>query len=210
MFPVRFLKEAHHDNLVTILSLIVCLRCSPALTHGGAVAVDTCRVQVGSQWIHFTAYQPQLSGAREFCDAIPELGAATLVFDYEGKALRNMTVSFEITKEPEGIRVAYQPPGVHPNGSASAAVEFAEPGRYLAHVAFVHEGKSVDAHMPFMVATISVKSWLVSVAGSAVLIIGAAYILYLAAPLMKDTGVRVRRKSAKAVGDHISEGDYHE
>ena len=61
-----------------------------AWSHGGAsVDTDQCRVQIGSHLVHFTAYQPQLTGTTEYCNTIPELGQTTVVFDYEGKALRN-------------------------------------------------------------------------------------------------------------------------
>ena len=60
-----------------------------AWSHGGAsVDTDQCRVMVGSQLVHFTAYQPQLTGTTEYCNNIPELGQSTIVFDYEGKALQ--------------------------------------------------------------------------------------------------------------------------
>ena len=64
-----------------------------AWSHGGAsVDTDQCRVQIGSHLVHFTAYQPQLTGTTEYCNTIPELGQTTVVFDYEGKALRNLSL----------------------------------------------------------------------------------------------------------------------
>lgn len=104
--------------------------------HGGGSGVyaDACRIAVGPHWVHFTAYQPQLAGTTEYCKAIPEIGPATLVFDYEEKALRRMTVEFEITREPEGVRVYHQPPATHSSGSTHAVVNFQEPGNYLGHI----------------------------------------------------------------------------
>ena len=123
-----------------------------AWSHGGAsVDTDQCRVQIGSHLVHFTAYQPQLTGTTEYCNTIPELGQTTVVFDYEGKALRNMTVEFEITKEPEGTRIFYQEPSTHSNGTFNSNINFTEAGKYRVHITLVNEGKKVDEHIGFTV-----------------------------------------------------------
>lgn len=153
-----------------------------AWAHGGAsVDTDQCRVQIGSHLVHFTAYQPQLTGTTEYCNNIPELGDATLVFDYEGKALRNMTVEFEITKEPEGTRIFYEPPGVHPTGTFNTTVKFTEPGKYRGHITLVNEGQKVDEHIGFTVGSGSASG-----GGSTttyivvgVILLAAGYIFYL-------------------------------
>jgi hypothetical protein len=149
--------------------------------HGGGsgVDVDSCRIPVGGFWVHFTAYQPQLTGTTEYCDKIPETGSTTLVFDYEGKALRNMTVEFEITKEPEGSRVFYQAPAAYPTGTVNATINFTEPSNYLAHVTLVNDGQKIDAHIPFKVGvnqtSLSGTTWIIIL-----VIVGAlGYILYL-------------------------------
>lgn len=148
--------------------------------HGGAsVDTDQCRVQIGSQLVHFTAYQPQLTGTTEYCSAIPELGPSTLVFDYEGKSLRNMTVEFEITKEPEGTRVYHQDPGTHPTGTFNTTINFTEPSKYLAHITLVNEGQKVDAHLGFTVGKsqsgLGTNTYIVI----GVVLIAAGYITYL-------------------------------
>ncbi|NBS16094.1 MAG: hypothetical protein EBT06_00340 [Gammaproteobacteria bacterium] len=123
-----------------------------AWSHGGAsVDTDQCRVQIGSHLVHFTAYQPQLTGTTEYCNTIPELGQTTVVFDYEGKALRNMTVEFEITKEPEGTRIFYQEPSTHSNGTFNSNINFTEAGKYRVHITLVNEGQKVDEHIGFTV-----------------------------------------------------------
>jgi len=149
--------------------------------HGGASGVDadSCRIPVGSYWVHFTAYQPQLTGTTEYCNSIPETGAITIVFDYEGKALRNMTVEFEITKEPEGTRIAYKAPSAYPTGSTNTNLNITEPGQYLAHVTLVNEGQKIDAHVPFKVG--AAQSGLSGTTGVVlVVVLGAiGYIGYL-------------------------------
>ncbi len=134
------------------LLLSALLPVSSAWAHGGAsVDTDQCRIFVGPHLVHCTAYQPQLTGTTEYCDSIPDVGPTTMVFDYEGKALRNMTVEVEFTKEPEGTRIQYIPPATHSTGTCNTAYNFTEPGKYLAHVTLINEGQKIDAHVPFKV-----------------------------------------------------------
>ncbi|MBS1212243.1 MAG: hypothetical protein H6R26_859 [Proteobacteria bacterium] len=154
---------------------------SSSWAHGGAsVDTDQCRIFVGPHLVHFTAYQPQLSGTTEYCGDIPELGSTTLVFDYEGKALRNMTVEMEVTKEPEGTRVYYQPPSTHSTGTFNVTINFTEPSKYLAHVTLINEGQKVDAHVPFKVGTASAGGLSTNtIIVILVVLIAAGYIFYL-------------------------------
>ncbi|CAL1241013.1 hypothetical protein [Candidatus Methylocalor cossyra] len=170
---------------------------APAWAHGGAsVETDVCRIQIGSHLVHFTAYQPQLTGTTEYCNVIPELGNTTLVFDYEGKALRNMTVEFEITKEPEGTRVFYQPPSTHPTGTFNTTVNFTEPSKYLAHITLVNEGQKVDEHIGFTVGAAqggpSISTYLVI----GVVLLAAGYIFYLSNASFKNAVDGLTRKKA--------------
>lgn len=148
--------------------------------HGGAsVDTDQCRINVGPHLVHFTAYQPQLTGTTEYCNSIPETGNAVLVFDYEGKALRDMTVEFEITKEPEGTRVYYQEPATHPKGTFNTTINFGEPGKYLGHVTLVNEGQRVDAHVPFTVGNAGGGPSTTTFIVIGVILIAVGYIFYL-------------------------------
>lgn len=151
-----------------------------AWSHGGAsVDTDQCRVQVGSQLVHFTAYQPQLSGTTEYCNNIPALGPTTIVFDYEGKALREMTVEFEITKEPEGTRFYYEPPATHSRGTFNTTLNFADPGKYLVHVTLVNENQKVDAHIPFTVGRGAAGVPTSTIIVILTVLLAGLYILYL-------------------------------
>jgi hypothetical protein len=166
--------------------------------HGGAsgVDLDSCRIPVGSHWVHFTAYQPQLTGTTEYCNTIPEIGPTTLVFDYEGKALRNMTVEFEITKEPAGSRIFYKEPSSYPTGTVNTSINFTEPGAYLAHVTLVNEGQKIDAHVPFKIGAagsgFSFSTYLVF----GVVLVAVGYIFYLSNAGFKGTVDRVLSKKA--------------
>lgn len=193
--------RTHHfiTGGMRVLGVMVALLApiSASWAHGGAsVDADKCRIEVGPHLVHFTAYQPQLTGTTEYCNDIPELGQSIIVFDYEGKALRNMTVEFEITKEPEGNRIFYQAPTTNPTGTYNTAINFTLPGKYLAHVTLVNEGQKIDAHVPFAVG--GAKSGL---AGSTYLVIAVVlfalgYIFYLSNPAFQATVDRLLKKKA--------------
>jgi len=165
--------------------------------HGGAsVDTDQCRIFVGPHLVHFTAYQPQLSGTTEYCNDVPELGPTTLVFDYEGKALRNMTVEMEITKEPEGSRVFYMPPAVHPTGTFNTSINFTEPSKYLAHVTLLNEGERVDAHVAFKVGAAKGSLSTNMLIVIAVVLLTAIYIFYLSNAQFKALVDRLMNKKS--------------
>jgi len=172
--------KSFHNGLMALGLLLTSIMSSNAWSHGGAsVDTDQCRVQIGSHLVHFTAYQPQLTGTTEYCNAIPEVGPTTVVFDYEGKALRNMTVEFEITKEPEGTRIFYQPPSTHANGTFNANVNFTEAGKYRVHITLVNEGQKVDEHIGFNVGAGASGVPTSNIVVILTLLIAGGYIFYL-------------------------------
>jgi hypothetical protein len=126
--------------------------------HGGAAGTDTdqCKFELEpSHWIHYTAYQPKAYPAEEFCGKLPGSDTATqLVFDYQDMRYRKMTVEFEVTKEPEGTRVFFQPAAKHKSGTVNLELPNGVPlpGKYLIHITLVPdqgEGDRLDAHMSF-------------------------------------------------------------
>lgn len=139
--------------LVSILSLSLMMVSTVNAHRNTTSEVDTCRFSVGDEVIHFTAYTPTFTGATGYCGAIPHIGLTHLVFDYEGNKLRNTTVEFEITKEPEGTRVFYQEPEKIKKGSVDAKVDFNMhgAGEYLAHVTIMYKGEKLDSHLPFTI-----------------------------------------------------------
>lgn len=156
LFTTYYQRARQNKKIGTaLLALLSCLLIPPtAYAHRGAIdEIDDCRIKVGYEWIHFTAYTPTLTGAKEYCKTIPQLGPTNLVFDYEGKKLRDDTVEFEVTKEPEGTRIFYQEPQKIKTGTVNGEVDFTQygAGDYLAHVTIVHEGEKIDSHVPFTV-----------------------------------------------------------
>lgn len=155
---------------------------STVWAHGGvSVEIDSCRIPIGDQWVHFTGYTPTFTADTEYCNAIPDIGQTNLVFDYEGKLLRAMTVEFEITKEPEGTRIYYQEPKTHETGTINAPINFSQygSGKYLAHVTLVNEGKTIDAHLPFTVGQGSGEFPFIPVLGVLLAILGIGSMMYL-------------------------------
>ncbi|MFZ2450841.1 MAG: hypothetical protein WAW36_10010 [Methylovulum miyakonense] len=124
--------------------------------HGGAAGTDTdqCKFELEpSHWIHYTAYQPVAYSAEEFCGNLPGINTRTqLVFDYQDMRYRNMTVEFEVTKEPEGTRVFFLPAAKHKAGTVNLDLPNGVPeaGKYLIHITLVpDQGERLDAHMSF-------------------------------------------------------------
>ncbi len=152
-----------HNKIHVIISILLLALILPsaANAHRGAQGeVDTCRISVGSEVIHFSAYTPTLTGGKSFCHIIPEVGLTDLVIDYEGKKLRHTTVEFEVTKEPEGSRVYYHNPEKIKKGSIDAKVDFSKfgAGNYLLHVTVLNQGETIDSHLPFSVGLEADKS----------------------------------------------------
>ena len=141
-------------KISTMIALVIST--NVVWAHGGvAVDIDTCRIPVSGHWVHFTAYTPATTADTEYCGEIPDVGLTNIVFDYESKALRKMTVEFEITKEPEGTVIFHQDATTLKSGTFNIPVDFTQygDGDYLAHVTLINEGTKVDAHAAFKVGT---------------------------------------------------------
>ncbi|WP_198243350.1 hypothetical protein [methane-oxidizing endosymbiont of Gigantopelta aegis] len=149
MKKIHIMKSA----LITVLGLLF----SSALwAHGGAAGTDTdqCKFELEKDhWIHYTAYQPQAYPAEEFCGNLPALNTLTqLVFDYQDIRYRNRAVEFEVTKEPEGTRVFFEPAKKHKSGTVVLSLPngLPEKGKYLIHITLIKDnGERLDAHMGF-------------------------------------------------------------
>ncbi|MGR9074209.1 MAG: hypothetical protein ACU833_14205 [Gammaproteobacteria bacterium] len=115
--------------------------------------IDPCKIQVGYEQIHITAYVPTVYRAKQFCGSIPKPAATQLVFDYIGKKLRNHTLEFEVTKEPEGTRVFYREPTTNITGTMTAPIDFNRfgSGNYRVRITILHKGKRLDSYLPLQV-----------------------------------------------------------
>lgn len=152
---LSFKEKLSRYKLLALTTILLSLFfSSTAIAHRGAKnEIDTCRISVGNEVVHFSAYTPILAPGASYCHNIPELGLTHLVVDYEGKKLRNTTVEFEVTKEPEGTRIFYQEPQKIKKGSMDAKIDFTTfgIGEYLTHITIMHEGEKLDSHLPFTI-----------------------------------------------------------
>ncbi len=140
-----------------LLVLLGLLFSATLWAHGGAAGTDTdqCKFELEpGHWLHYTAYQPNAFPAEDFCANIPRENETTLlVFDYQDMKYRDMTVEFEVTKEPEGTRVFFLPGAKHKKGTVELKLPAGvpEPGKYLIHITLVpDQGERLDAHMSFI------------------------------------------------------------
>lgn len=145
---------------IGFLGLLGMFFSAAVLAHGGAAGTDTdqCKFELEpTHWIHYTAYQPQAYPAEEFCGKLPATDTRTqLVFDYQDMRYRNMSVEFEVTKEPEGTRVFFLPSAKHKKGTVNLELPkgVPDPGKYLIHITLVpDQGERLDAHMSFTAGT---------------------------------------------------------
>jgi len=178
MKKIYIMKSA----LMTVLGLLF----SSALwAHGGAAGTDTdhCKFELEKgHWIHYTAYQPQAYPAEEFCGNLPALNTLTqLVFDYQDIRYRNRSVEFEVTKEPEGTRVFFQPAKKHKSGTVVLSLPngLPEKGKYLIHITLLQDnGERLDAHMGFK-AGFGEKVSSGSLGLYALIVLAGLYVFYL-------------------------------
>jgi hypothetical protein len=148
----------------SLLALLGLLFSASLWAHGGAAGTDTdqCKFELEpSHWLHYTAYQPNAFPAEDFCANIPRANELTLlVFDYQDMKYRDMSVEFEVTKEPEGTRVFFLPAAKHKKGTVELKLPNGVPeaGKYLIHITLVPDadkmdartqGSRLDAHMGF-------------------------------------------------------------
>lgn len=142
--------------IVSGLFLLILLGSSASWADGGGGPSSGpgggCRLQLDTHLVSFTAYQPQLTGNSPYCTDIPETGTISVVFDLEDKALRDIPVEFEITREKDGSQIMHQPPGKILNGVFNRTLNITDVGDYIAKVSLVENGKKHEAHLKFHVA----------------------------------------------------------
>ncbi len=150
-------KNTYFQAFILSIVTLICIPLHTAEAHRGARdEIDDCRIKVGFENIHFSAYIPSITGSKTYCHDIPGLGETFLVFDYEGKKLRDITLEFEVTKEPNGERIFYQAPQKIKTGNVNKRIDFSQYGQgdYLAHITIVDNDKRQDTHLPFTVGMI--------------------------------------------------------
>ena len=121
---------------------------------------DVCIIKIGFYEAHFTAYQPQSSGDKQFCQELPEIGETLFVLDYLHSSMKEVPIDFRIIRnvtnmgkyvqlgdinaieDIEAVTVFYQQPSVHANASLTVDYTFTVPGNYIGIVTAGHPTKN--------------------------------------------------------------------
>lgn len=158
--------------VLTLLMLgLFTLPAAPVLAHGGvSLEDDLCVLRLGSYQMHFTGYQPEQSGAEEFCEDIPGTGTAVIVLDAIDDALRGIPLEVRILRDDRNLgndarveelggaeaiaaaTVAHLPAAVHATGSTTVQHRFETAGRFIGYIrAEPAVGGPVETVFPFAV-----------------------------------------------------------
>ena len=160
-------------NALLWMLLLTLLHVSPAVfAHGGvAFSDDQCVIRIDYLTAHFTVYQPQTRGSKEYCEDLPDVTETIFVMEYLHDFLRQMPVDFRIIKDTEGFgqfakwediktiadinasTVFYQPPQVLVDGSLTANYSFEEKGTYIGIVTAEHPADDRVYHAVFYFQT---------------------------------------------------------
>ena len=151
--PARALRVAAFAAVAAVLG-------PAASAHGGlSMDEDMCKLRVGPYFMHFAGYQPSASGAREFCEDIPEIGQTVVTVDAVDDVLREIPIELRIVKdvgagdsraEIEANTVLHLAPKRYPAGSVSFEHRFDEPGKFVGYVMAGDKGQYI-ARFPFSV-----------------------------------------------------------
>ncbi len=172
--------------IITILLLLT----SSRLPAAGAVVGEagSCMIEIGIYTAHFTIYQSDSRGNKEFCEDLPDTGNTLFVLDYLHGSLKDVPVDFRIIRDDEGLgmfarweniaamddidahTVFYQPPAVRASNRLTAGHNFLEAGRYIGVVSAPHPSKDLHyyAVFPFQVGRIDYSLWLLLIASVSV------------------------------------------
>ncbi len=133
-----------------------------ALAHGGlSMEQDTCKLRIGPYAMHFTGYQPEATGTKEFCEDIPELGDTIVAFDAIDPPLREQPLDVRVIRDTgdesdiEAVTVLHLPAKVYPTGSVTFEHDFKEAGKFVGVVTTSDANGQYVSRFPFSVA----KGW---------------------------------------------------
>ena len=117
---------------------------------------DQCVLKVAFLLAHFTGYQPQSRGGKEFCEDIPEVGESVFVIEYLHDYMREMPIDFRVIRDSEGFDVYaswedvrsmgdlaphtefYLPAARYADGVITARHDFTDAGGYIGVITAMH------------------------------------------------------------------------
>ena len=140
-----------------LLTLALC-HSAPVAAHGGlSMDKDMCKLTLGPYTMHFTGYQPEVTGANEFCEDIPRTGHTVIALDALDEALRDVPIEVRIVRDTgdesnlEAITVMHVAPKVYPSGTVTFDHRFEAAGKFIGLVSAGPAGQHVS-RFPFSVA----------------------------------------------------------
>jgi hypothetical protein len=118
---------------------------------------DFCKLRLGPYTMHFTGYQPEVTGASEFCEDIPRTGHTVIALDAIDEVLRDMPLEVRIIRDTgdesklDEISVVHLPPKRYPSGTVSFDYRFEQAGKFVGLVTTGEHGEH-QSRFPFSVA----------------------------------------------------------
>ena len=165
---------------------------------GGGVLLseDSCIITIGFYTAHFTAYQPDTSGDKQFCEDLDDVTETIFVLDYLHKSLSEVAVDFRIIrnvtdkgeyvqiediekiKKIDNHTVFYQRPVIKENASYMVKHIFDEPGNYVGIVTAGHPTKPTiySSVFPFVVGSANIPWSIISFC--ALILIFGSYVFF--------------------------------
>lgn len=144
-------------TLVTWGAVLGLALCEVASAHGGlSIDDDMCKLRLGPFNMHFTGYQPEINGNREFCEDIPKVGNTIVVMDAIEPELREIPIEVRIIRDTgdesqlDAVTVVHLPPKIYVSGSVPLEYSFTTPGKFVGLVTAGAQGQYVS-RFPFSV-----------------------------------------------------------
>ncbi len=182
------------------------LSAAPAVAGGGVLLEnDVCKIKIGFYEAHFTAFQPETSGNRQFCEDLPDTGPTIFVLDYLHDSMKEVPIDFRIIRDVTGLgqfvrwedvqaigdvdahTVYYSPPTIETDASLAVEAKLTEEGAYIGIVTAGHPTNAniYNAVFPFEVGRTNLD-FIWPFVGLVAFLIPAATIWYLQNRVRRD------------------------
>ena len=129
--------------------------------HGGlSLEEDYCILTLGKYEMHFSGYQPENNGPKEFCEDIPETGNTIVVLDFIHDELRKLPIEIRIIKDTENteeqldlknITIYKKDFNIYKTGTVSLKYDFKNKGKFIGLVTTKKNGDFIVSKFPFSV-----------------------------------------------------------
>ena len=166
------LTVLRHLLYCAVLALGSLLPASAVWSHGSVVdSGEGCVIRMDFYSAHFSIFQPQTRGHRQYCEDLPDISESVFVLEYLHNSLREVPVDFRIIRNTselgrfvrwqdiealddlELLTVFHQRVPPRPDGVLSVMHTFVERGNYVGIVTVPHPNRNdlYRAVFPFSV-----------------------------------------------------------